>query len=309
MSGFGVASAGGTTDAASSVCGWSIVVDGGAGAGAIASGRSARKGASAEAAPVMASVLGLASAALGLGFGTIGAAVRRRTGARDTDGVTSGGALATGCSTPGRCSNSTTGVAERSAAETCAGTTTARRSDASIRRSSQGKPKPGNPSPCAPKVSINSNVWSSSESSSAYVSRLCSELMRWLSARRSKPWDSSVLDRRWSGTAAGAPQEGARSCRPADLTGPPVMTLHNQLGDIREPHPVHWHIRTGQMGVDSHMSERLRRSGGSQHTEMYAPSTAGPSLPTRRSRTENARVVPHRSRQASVVRDLYATPL
>jgi hypothetical protein len=70
--------------------------------------------------------------------------------------------------------------------------------------------------------------------------------MRWLSARRWNLWNSSVLRRRCSGTAAGAGQDGTTSGAPVDLTRPPVMTLPKHLGDIREPHPVHCHIHTRQ---------------------------------------------------------------
>ena len=181
MTGVGIAGVAGTTHVASSVRATAITAGAGIGGGAVSPGRSARKGICAGAAPVAASVLGLASA-LGLASGTIAAAVRRGVGARDTDGV-SAGPLATGCSTHACCNGSATGVTAGSAAVTCAGTTTTRRSGASIRRSCQGKPKPGSQSPWPPKVRLNSNVWISSESSSACVSRLCSGLMRWLSAR------------------------------------------------------------------------------------------------------------------------------
>ena len=57
-----------------------------------------------------------------------------------------------------RCNGSLTDVPAGSAAVTCAGTSTTRRSGASIRRSRQGKPKPGSPSPWPPKVRLNSSV-------------------------------------------------------------------------------------------------------------------------------------------------------
>ncbi len=269
MTGVGIAGVAGTTHVASSVRAKAITAGAGIGGGAVSPGRSARKGICAGAAPVAASVLGLASA-LGLASGTIAAAVRRGVGARDTDGV-SAGPLATGCSTHACCNGSATGVTAGSAAVTCAGTTTTRRSGTSIRRSCQGKPKPGSQSPWPPKVRLNSNVWISSESSSACVSRLRSGLMRWLSARRWNLWNSSVLRRRCSGTAAGAGQDGTMSCAPVDLTGPPVMTLPKHLGDIREPHPVHCHIHT-------------RQTWGSILTCPNEPSTRGEPL-----RTESTR--------------------
>ena len=160
----------------------------------------------------------------------------------DTEGVRAGPS-ATGCPIDARI-GSLTDVPVGSVAVTCAGTTTTRRSATSTRRSCQGKPKPGN-HPWPPKIRLNSHVWISSESSSAYVSGLRSGLMRWLSARRWNVWNSSVLRRRCSGTAGGA-GDGTMSYAPVDLTEPPVMTLPKHLGDIREPHPVHCHIHTDQ---------------------------------------------------------------
>ena len=145
MTGVGIAGVAGTTHVASSVRAKAITAGAGIGGGAVSPGRSARKGVCAGAAPVAASVLGLASA-LGLASGTIAAAVRRGVGARDTDGV-GAGPLATGCSTDACCNGSATGVTAGSAAVTCAGTTTTRRSGTSIRRSCQGKPKPGSQVP------------------------------------------------------------------------------------------------------------------------------------------------------------------
>ena len=260
MTGVGIAGVTGTTHVASSVRATAITAGAGIGGGAVSAGRSARKGVFAGAVPVAASVLGLASAR-GLAPGTIAAAVRGWVGARDTDGI-GAGPLATGCSTHACCNGSATGVTAGSAAVTCAGTTTTRRSGTSIRRSCQGNPKPRSQRPWPPKVRLNSNVWISSESSSACVSRRCSALMRWVLARRCNLWDSSVLRRRCPDTAAGAGQDGTMSCAPVDLTGPPVMTLPKHLGDIREPHSVHCPIHTRQTrGVDSHMSERTVDAG------------------------------------------------
>ena len=171
------------------------------------------------AASVAASVLGLAST-LGLASGPIADAVRRCVGIRDTDGV-SAGAPATGCPTDACCTGSATGATAGSAAVTCGGTPTRRRSGASIRRSCQGKRKPGSQSPWPPKVRLNSHAWISSESSSADVSRLRSRLMRWLSARRWNLWNSSVLRRRRSGSCwRGAGWHHVRcACRPDAPTG------------------------------------------------------------------------------------------
>ena len=47
-------------------------------------------------------------------------------------------------------------------------------------------------------------------------------------------------------TAAGAGQDGTKSSAHVEPTGPPVMTLPKHLGDIREPHPVHFDIHTRQ---------------------------------------------------------------
>ncbi len=176
MTGVGIVGGAGTNDVASSVCATAITAGAGIGGGTVSPGGSACKGICAGAAPVAASVLALA-AALRMASGTIAAAVRRGVGAGDTDGV-GAGPPATGCSTDACCNGCATGVTAGAAALTCAGTTTMRRSGTSIRRSCQGKLKPGSQNPWPPKVRLNSNVWTSSESSSACVSRLCSGLMR-----------------------------------------------------------------------------------------------------------------------------------
>jgi len=163
MPGVGGVGMAGTTHADSSVRVTAITAGAGIGGGVASPGRSARNGICAEAASVAAFVPGLLS-------GVIAAAVRRGVGARDTDGV-GAGPLVKDCSTHACRDGSATGV-------TCAGTTTTRRSGASIRRSCQGNPNPGNQSPWPPKVRLNSNVWISSDSSSASVSRQCSRLMR-----------------------------------------------------------------------------------------------------------------------------------
>ena len=173
MTGGGIAGAAGTDHVSSSVRGKAITAGAGIGEGAVSPGRSARKGVCAGAAPVAAPVLGLAST-VGLACGTIAASVRHGGGAGDTDGV-GAGPLAAGCSTDACCDGSTTDVTAGSAAVTCAGTSTTRRSGTSIRRSCQGKPKPGS-QPWPPKVRLNSSAWISSESSSACVNRLRSRL-------------------------------------------------------------------------------------------------------------------------------------
>jgi hypothetical protein len=127
----------------------------------------------------VASIRG-SSSVLGLASGMIAAANDPRAGAPDTDGV-GVSPWATGRSIHACCDGSATGVIAGSSAGTGTGASTTRRSGTSIRRSCQGKPKPGSQSPWPPKVRLNSNVWISSESSSAYVSRLRSGLMRWLS--------------------------------------------------------------------------------------------------------------------------------
>ncbi len=184
MTGAGIAGVAGTDHVASSIRSEAITAGAGIGGGGASPGRSVGKGICAGAAPVAASVPGLA-AALGLASGMVAAAVRRGAGARDTDGV-SGGTLATGGSIHACCDGSATGVTAGSAAATCGGTTTTRRSGVSMRRSCQGKSKGQSPRPL--KARLNSNVWISSESSSAYVSRLRSGLVRWLSARRRSRW-------------------------------------------------------------------------------------------------------------------------
>ena len=59
-----------------------------------------------------------------------------------------------------------------------------------------------------------------------------------VSARRWNVWDSSVLRRRCTHTAAGAGQDDALPIAPVDLAGPPATTLPKHFGDIRDRHPV-----------------------------------------------------------------------
>jgi hypothetical protein len=121
--------------------------------GIVSAGRSARNGACAGGAVVAASVLD-SSFGLGLASGKGGGAVRRGGDARGAGGV-GAGALTAGCSTAAGGDGSATGAAGSMAA-TCAGTTSTCRSGTSIRRSCQGKPKPGS-QPWPPKMRLNSN--------------------------------------------------------------------------------------------------------------------------------------------------------
>ena len=57
------------------------------------------------------------------------------------------------------------------------GTSTAYKSGTSIRRSCQGKLRPGSPSPCPTGIRLSSNAWISNESRNASVSRLRSAFM------------------------------------------------------------------------------------------------------------------------------------
>ena len=112
----------------------------------------------------------------------IGPAARPRTGAGDTAGM-AGGADATGCPIDASI-GPLTNVLAGSVDVGCAGTSTAPRAAASIRRSCQGRPKPGSQNPRPPKVSVNSSAWISSESSSAYVNSARCTLIRSPAARR-----------------------------------------------------------------------------------------------------------------------------
>ena len=171
------AGAAGMANAASSGRFMAITSGPGIGLGATSPVSSRSRGAFARVAPVAASGAGLIFA-VGLALGMIASAVRSRVGAGDTDSVWAG-PPGTGCLIDGR-KGFLTDVPAGSAAVTRAGTSTTRRSGASIRRSRQGKPKPGSPSPWPPKVKLNNSACSSRESRSARVSRLRSALMRWL---------------------------------------------------------------------------------------------------------------------------------
>ena len=169
MTGVGIAGVAVAVDVGSSVGAEAITSGAGIGGGAVALGRSERKGGD------CAGTARFAASALGLTFGLVAAAGCRGVGARGTDGVA--GPLAAGGATLACGNVSATGVTVVSAAVTCSGMTTTRRSGTSIRRSIQGKPKPGS-HPWPPKVMLNSKLWISSESSSAGIKRPSSGLTR-----------------------------------------------------------------------------------------------------------------------------------
>ena len=82
----------------------------------------------------------------------------------------------TDCCTAACGDDSAIGVAAGCAATTAAGATSTCRSGPAMGRSRQAKPKRGSQR-TSPKFRVNSNAWISSETSSAYVSRLRSALM------------------------------------------------------------------------------------------------------------------------------------
>ncbi len=202
--GVGTSGLAGTTHVSTSVSVNAITACAGFGREAVSPVRSVRKGTFTAGAPLSAAVRGLASAvalvsgvafasavalaaafgfppalepasAFGLVSGTFGEAVRSAGSAWDTDGP-AGRARGRGGSSRATGKGSAIDETACSAGAVCAGTTTTRRSGISARRSCQGKPKPGSQSPWPPKVRLNSNAWINSESSSAYVSRVCSRL-------------------------------------------------------------------------------------------------------------------------------------
>jgi len=180
MTGVGTAGVTGTTHVGSSDRAEAITADSGTGGGAVPPGRTARKGVFAGAAPLAAPDPGF-TPSLEWVPATIAAVVRLGVSAGDTGGV-SANPPATGCSARPCCNGSASGVTAVSGALTCTGTSTTRRSGASIRRSCQGKrkAKPVSPRPCPPKVRLNSSAWISRENSSASFSRVRSRVMRWL---------------------------------------------------------------------------------------------------------------------------------
>ncbi len=208
MTGAGVAGAAGTSQLASSDGAKAITSGPGTGDSAVSPGRSARNGDSAGTTPVAAAVLRGASA-LGLASCTIASAVRPEAGTGGTDRV-SAGPPETCCSTHACGNGSAAGATADFAPVSCAGTSTRRRSGTSIRRSSQGKRKPGRPVPWPPKTRLNSSVWMSSESSSACDSRLRSGLMRRLS-RGPRPAACGEPTRVGSAGRVGASQEPVQS--------------------------------------------------------------------------------------------------
>ena len=88
---------------------------------------------------------------------TIACSARSGIGAADKDGVKAGPRI-TVCSIDVCFRGALTNVLAGSRAATRAGTNTTCRSGASIRRSRQGKPKPGSPSPWPSKVKLNSSA-------------------------------------------------------------------------------------------------------------------------------------------------------
>ena len=70
-----------------------------------------------------------------------------------------------------------------SAAGAGAASSATRRSGTSVRRSCQGKPKPGSPRPWPLKVRVSSTAWNNKESSSPNASRLRSGVRRWRSGK------------------------------------------------------------------------------------------------------------------------------
>jgi len=91
--------------------------------------------------------------------------------------------------------------------------------------------------------------------------------------------DLSVLHRPCPGIAAGAAQDGTMSPAPADLSGPPVMTLPKHPGDIREPLPVHRHTHARKTwGSILTCPNEQPRQGARLRTESTRRLPAGPGL-------------------------------
>ena len=158
------------------IAGAALIVRGGAIAGvAVVVRGGAVAGAALGVALGLAAAFGVARA-VRFALGTIASAVRPGAGAGVTDGPRTSapttGRLVTAC-----CNGSLADDSGDSATATCAGMSTARRSGASIRRSRQGNPMPGSPTP-SPKVRPNSSVCSSRESSSASARRRRSAIVR-----------------------------------------------------------------------------------------------------------------------------------
>ena len=115
----------------------------------------------------------------------------------------------TGCATGVDCNGCATGAAAGSVAEPGAGASMMRSSGTSMRRSCQGKPKPGSPLPWPPKVRLSSSACTSRDSSSATVMRLRSVLLRQCSGRPGEAPHGEA-----AGSGAGAATIGAASAKP-----------------------------------------------------------------------------------------------
>ena len=130
-------------------------VRGGAIAGAAFVARGgAVAGAALVVAPGLAAGFGVARVTR-FALGTMGSVDRTGGGKGDVDSWRRS-APATGCLIGARCSDSLADGSADTATGTCAGISTARRSGVWMRRSRQGKPKPGSPVP-SPKVRPNSS--------------------------------------------------------------------------------------------------------------------------------------------------------
>ena len=138
----------------------------GTGGGAFSEGceavGSTGSGAIAGAAGAAATVFDLATF-FGLAVGVVAAGVSFGAGAASTS-VSVAGSAATGGSTPAPGKGSTAGTGDGIDTGTVAGRSTARSSGISIRRSCQGKPKPGSPRPWPLTVRLNRSAWIARES-------------------------------------------------------------------------------------------------------------------------------------------------
>ena len=125
-------------------------------AGAARSGPAAREDAFAGAARGATLRFDLASAVI-RAAGALATALPRRSGAGDLDGA-GAGPLAIGRPIDACCKVLGADVIAGCAVVPGVGTSTTRSSGASTRRSRQGKPKPGSPSPWPPKVRLKISV-------------------------------------------------------------------------------------------------------------------------------------------------------
>lgn len=168
----------------------------------------------------LAAFLGLL-ALFGLDCGTLATAVACGGGAGYTR-VSTAGSAATGGSSP-----AIAALCRGSAAATGAGASATRTSGTSTRRSCQGKPKPGSPSPWPPKVRLNSTRWAASENNSASGKRL-----------RSAPTPS--LGHHTGAVAfagAGASSEAAASDNAASLGTAGGLREAREPVDLKRPPP------------------------------------------------------------------------